>query len=299
MLMNTGVTTNKNVLGVVLLVVSLFTFWRTMTLWRIKDAPDRKRHLWAHGVLLGFGVILLKMTDSATSLVCFVIGAGLMLAADRRAIRMKPARIHVLCIGIFIATSMIFLLGAGGNVAQALGRTSSLSGRTQIWAAVLPAAPNALLGAGYESFWMSSNVKIFQDNMVGWWHPENLNEAHNGYIEVYLNLGWIGLILIALILVSGYRRAIAAFKVNPSVGGLMLAYVIVSPVYAITEAGFRSPDPMWIFLLLTIISSTSIAAGFAWGPIASEATAGASGRASRRKKTPAWALHSKSLSQKF
>ncbi len=38
------------------------------------------------------------------------------------------------------------------------------------------------------------------------------NEAHNGYIEVYLNLGWLGLGLIALILGQGYRRAVRALS---------------------------------------------------------------------------------------
>jgi len=299
MLMNTGVTTNKNVLGVVLLVVSLGTFWKTVTLWRSKATPDRKRHLWAQGVLLAFGLVLLKMTDSATSLVCFVIGSGFILLANRRAVRMRPARIHLLCIGIVLVAGLILLLGVGGSVAQALGRTSSLSGRTQIWAAVIPAAPNAFVGAGYESFWMSSNVEIFQHNMIGWWHPENLNEAHNGYIEVYLNLGWIGLALIGCILVSGYKRAIAAFKRNPSVGALMLAYVIISPVYAITEAGFRSPDPMWIFLLLAIISSTAITAGFGWETIPSQSRERVPRQISRRREVSAWALQDRSLPQKF
>ena len=27
--------------------------------------------------------------------------------------------------------------------------------------------------------------------------PKFLNEAHNGYIEVYLNLGWVGVSLIS------------------------------------------------------------------------------------------------------
>ena len=41
----------------------------------------------------------------------------------------------------------------------------------------------------------------------------------------------------------------------------MLAYVVVSAVYSITEAGFRSPDPMWIFLLVAIVCSTAVSAG--------------------------------------
>jgi O-antigen ligase len=149
-------------------------------------------------------------------------------------------------------------------VAGALGRSSNLSGRTEIWAALIPAASNPILGAGFESFWISPDAARFWNTLghLGWWHPEILvPEAHNGYIEIYLNLGWVGLGLISVILISGYRRAVSAFRMNPSVGSLMLAYVIVSAVYSITEAGFRSLDPIWAFLLLAIVTSTGVTTG--------------------------------------
>jgi len=267
MLMNTGTTSNKNVFGVILLVVSLYTLWRVMGLWSDKKATDRRRHLFAQIVLLSFGLLLFRMADSATSLGCFAFGGGFILMANRRAIKKRPVRLHVLCLASVVVAGIILLVGGEGVVANALGRQSNLSGRTDIWAAVIPAAPNALVGAGYESFWISPNVVKFQQSLVGWWHPEQLNEAHNGYIEIYLNLGWVGVCLISCILISGYRRGVAAFRRNPSVGGLMLAYIVISSVYSITEAGFRSPDPIWIFLLLAIVSSTAISSGVVWDPV--------------------------------
>ena len=77
----------------------------------------------------------------------------------------------------------------------------------------------------------------------------NLVSAHDGYIEVYLNLGWVGVCLIALILISGYWRAVKAFKRDPQLGSLILAYIATSIFYNITEAGFRVLTPSWIFLL--------------------------------------------------
>ena len=41
----------------------------------------------------------------------------------------------------------------------------------------------------------------------------------------------------------------------------MIAYIIVSAFYNITEAGFRSLDLSWIFLLLAIISASGVAMG--------------------------------------
>ncbi len=260
---NTGVTTDKNILGVIVLVISLATLWRVLTLLGDKAQPNRSRHLKAQITLLLFGLALLKLANSVTSIVCFVLGAGIIFASRMRTVRRTPAGVHVVCLTIILTGALLILFGGGAGVVHALGRKSNLSGRTDIWAAVIPAAPNAMLGAGFESFWISPSVLQFQRTLLleGWWHPEVLNEAHNGYIEVYLNLGMLGVVLISLVLIGGYRRAVAAFRQHPSLGGLMLAYIIAAAVYSITEAGFRMMDPIWIFLLLAIFSSSAVAAG--------------------------------------
>lgn len=156
-------------------------------------------------------------------------------------------------------------MGADLLVSNALGRGEGLSGRTEIWAAVIGAAGNPLIGTGFESFWISPNVQKVWRSLSGWWDPKGLNEAHNGYLEVYLNLGWIGVCLIALILFSGYRRAGEAFGRDPEFGGLMLAYVATATFYSITEAGFRSLSPSWFFFLLAVISASGIGAGLFGG----------------------------------
>jgi exopolysaccharide production protein ExoQ len=157
------------------------------------------------------------------------------------------------------------LLGGQADIAGALGRQSDMSGRTEIWAAVIPAAPNSIVGAGFESFWISPSIRIFQQTLSneGWYKAlvADLNEAHNGYIETYLNLGWIGVCLIALVLIGGYRRALKAFERDPELGSLFLAYIAIVAIYNITEAGFRMLNPAWIFLLLAIVGATGVGTG--------------------------------------
>ena len=270
---NTGVTTNKNTLGIVLLVIGLGTLWHLITLIRAKRRSDRRRHLIAQGVLFVFAIVLFKMANSATSTACFALGGGLILATNHRAIRGRSGRVQLLCLALILVGALTFFFAGQGDVANAMGRSSNLSGRTEIWAALIPAASNPILGAGFESFWISPDAIRFWSTLsrLGWWHPEILvPEAHNGYIEIYLNLGWVGVGLISAILISGYRRAVGAFRMNPSLGGLTLAYVLVSAVYSITEAGFRSLDPIWAFLLLAIVTSTGVTAGIVREPLTRE-----------------------------
>ena len=128
--MNTGVTTNKNVLGLMLYVVTFYTLWQVLTLWRAKSEPSHRRRLLAQGTLLVFGAVLLKMADSKTSIACFLIASGLTFASSLRAIRRRPAMVHVLCSAVFLIGGVTLFLGGESGIAMAMGRNSNLSGRT-------------------------------------------------------------------------------------------------------------------------------------------------------------------------
>ncbi len=261
--MNTGVTTNKNILGVLVLVIGLGALWSVLALLRARRQPARGRHLLAQGILLTFCVALLYMAHSATAVACFILGSGLILVTGLPTIRRKPAAVHAVVLTIIIAGGLAMLFGGQAGVVHALGRETNLTGRTDIWKAVIPAAPNAAFGAGFESFWITpSNVEKVSRSLSGWFGARGLNEAHNGYIEVYLNLGLVGVSLISLILLSGYRSACAAFRRDPGTGGLMLAYVAGAAIYSVAEAGFRMLHPMWFFLLLTVVSASAVSRSY-------------------------------------
>ena len=259
--MNTGVTLNKNALGLIVFAISLGALWNVRALFLNKSAPNRTRHLVAQSTLLVFGIALLQMAHCATAVACFALGVGIMFATGLRAIKNRPSRVHVLCIGAALVGGLMMLFGGGSIVTSALGRNSDLTGRTEIWKASIAAADNPLIGTGFESFW-NANIDKVALGLRGYWQIHNLVSAHNGYIEVYLDLGWIGVCLIALILTSGYLRACKAFQRDPELGRLFLAYIATGAIYNISEVGFRILCPNWIFLLLAIVSSTGVCAGF-------------------------------------
>ena len=159
-----------------------------------------------------------------------------------------------------MTASLVLLLGGGASAAQALGRDPTLTGRTEIWAAVISLASNPLVGAGFESFWLSPRI---HEKLWQLFPGLPLNEAHDGYIEVYLNLGWIGVGLFARILVDAYRRAVKTFRRAPALGGLLVAFVLTEIAYCLTEAGFRMLTSTWFFFLLAAIEGSRIAAGVA------------------------------------
>src|SRR5262249_25006416 len=145
-----------------------------------KEAPNRGRRLVAQATLLAFGIALFGMADSATSIACFILGGGLIVLTNHPAIRSRPGRVHAVCAIIILTGAIMFLFGGDAAVVHGLGRKPNLTGRRKIWAAVIPAAPNSIVGAGFESFWIGSDVVKMRNTMslLGWYHPENLNEAH-------------------------------------------------------------------------------------------------------------------------
>jgi exopolysaccharide production protein ExoQ len=254
-----GATLNKNVLGVITFVLLLGAVWRIVTLLRAEEKmPDRRRHLAAQCALLAMGIYVLKLADSDTALVAFLLGAGLLCATSSRFFKRNASAVHVLVAALIVIVCWLTLVGGFASITHALGRKSNLTGRTDVWAAVIPLAGNPLVGAGFESFWLSPRV---HQRLWELFPGLPLNEAHDGYLEVYLELGWIGVGLIAIVLLDGYRRAVKAFRREPMIGGLLLAYILSGMVYSIAEAGFRMLDPIWIFLLLAIVEASRVAVG--------------------------------------
>ena len=155
---------------------------------------------------------------------------------------------------VVLTTVFALFLDSGGSLVKSLGRDPTLTGRTQVWAAVLSVARSPMLGTGYESFWLGKRLeKVWEFIGPG---GKGIQEAHNGYLEVYLNLGWIGLILLAVIIITGYPKVVGAFRYSSELAGLMLAYFVSGIIYNLTEAGFRMMDLVWISFLLAIIGSS-------------------------------------------
>jgi len=250
---NTGVTTNKNMLGVSTFVLALGAFWQVLRLLRDREQPNRGRHLLAQSATLCFGISLLVTSHSATSGASFTLGVLLLLVTAMAWMSRRPVAVHVIVLSILLTTGLAVLLGGTGAAAQALGRDPTFTGRTEIWSDVIPLATNPIVGAGFESFWSGQRL----EKMRSIW-GEGVNEAHNGYLEAYLNLGYVGVGLIGLILMQSYWNSVGAFRRDPAVGSLLIAFTITAAIYSITEAGFRMLDPIWFFLLLSVVAASRV-----------------------------------------
>ncbi|HXY51055.1 MAG TPA: O-antigen ligase family protein [Terriglobales bacterium] len=246
--MYSGVTTFKNLLGMTCLVCGLGSLWCFLTAYREPKTPQRRGHLIAHGALLVMVLWLFWITNSKTSSTCFLMATGVMILLSERWFRRRPVLVHGIVATLVGLSLCALFLDSAGFLVHSLGRDSTLTGRTEIWKAVLSVAQNPLLGSGFESFWLGKRLQAVEQLTL-----QNLQEAHNGYLEVYLNLGWMGVGLLALLIVTGYRSVLAVLRRDQQMGMIRMAFVVVGLTYSLTEAGFRMMCLVWIAFLLAIV----------------------------------------------
>jgi O-antigen ligase len=244
-----GVTTSKSQLGVICLVSGLFFFWDILVRWPERKGPRVKPVIFANIIFIGITLRLLKLSDSATSLGCLVIGCLILVMLHSNWAKANP-RFVTASIPVVLAVYivLVFVFDIASVVARLFGRDPTLTGRTNIWATLLAAHTNPLLGVGYQSFWMGDRMAAVLRSL----DTTFLNEAHNGYLEMYLNLGLIGLALLAVFLFSGCRSICRQFIVSPYFASFALMFWLVSLVYNFTESAFGSSFP-WMILLLCIV----------------------------------------------
>jgi exopolysaccharide production protein ExoQ len=244
-----GVAADKNMLGMTCLVYGIAMLWRFVTTCKEPRGRERTRRLIAHGAIVAMVFYLFKDADSMTSETCFFMAGFLIVATSFSRIARKPLIIHLMVAGIVGAAFGTLFLHIGGGVAfQKLGRNATLTGRTEIWSGLLQFSGSPLFGTGFDSFWMGKRMERI---WAAGGQLYGINEAHNGYLETYLNLGWIGIALLAALIATGYRNILRALRLEPEIGRIRLGLFVAVIVYSFTEAGFRTNSSVWIAFLLS------------------------------------------------
>jgi O-antigen ligase len=151
----------------------------------------------------------------------------------------------LLGLGVLIISHLLFQVG--DLLVGLLGRDMTLTGRTEIWGRLINADVNPIIGVGYYSFWLGDRVEKMSQGF--YYH---LNEAHNGYLETYLNSGFIGLALLVIVLGTSFRKLQGQLQQNPNFAALRLAFLSCVLIYGFTEAVFDRLNLLWLVLLLSV-----------------------------------------------
>lgn len=249
---NQGVTHSKNELGYVCMIFGLFFFWNALQALKIKDRKARRKELFLSVVFLGMIWWLLRESSSATSLTCMLMGICTIMVLGMPFVSKRHVGMYVV-VGIIAFAVAESVFGIYGNALQLLGRDATLTDRTAVWHDALQLQPNPILGAGFESFWLGPRLEKLWAKW--WWRPL---QAHNGYIEVYLNLGFVGLAIFAGLIITTFRKMGADLLRHFQFARLRLAFLLAILVYNFTEATFSGVHLVWTVFYLFAIDYPSV-----------------------------------------
>jgi exopolysaccharide production protein ExoQ len=245
-----GVTTNKNLLGMSIFVCAMFLCWKAIDCYGERRSGVRNKvDLLAHVGLLLMTFWLLVLAHSSTAATCTVLGIVTMVT-----LQVPHVRTIVSHLGAQGVALIVFLLGLNAVFDftalffQIVGRDATLTGRTDIWAAVLSEKINPLVGVGFYSFWSGERVERLSEKYF-----YHLNEAHNGYLETYLNSGLIGVALLLILLAASFKSTKVRLRNGASFDILRFAFQSSAAVYNLSEAAYNRLDLLWLALILLVI----------------------------------------------
>jgi exopolysaccharide production protein ExoQ len=241
-----GAATSKNMLGLVCMISGLYFFWDTVMRWSERKQRRTKRILFVNVTFIAMTLWLLELAHSTTSGICLFLGCMVIAAANSKMFQRNPALLKALIPAFFCLYLILdFGFDLNGSMAGAVGKDPTLTDRTKIWVFVLGMHTNPLVGTGYQSFWLGRRLEWFWQNS-GLGH---LNEAHNGYLEVYLELGLIGMTLLAGFLVASYRTLCRMLAAKSRLAVFGLAAWLALVFYNMSEAAFQNGLFWTVFLM--------------------------------------------------
>jgi exopolysaccharide production protein ExoQ len=203
----------------------------------------------------GLSCYALFASQSATSIIATAITLAasacvaliLMLAPRNRKMLFLIA-VVVLAVGIAGALNA----GTIDLVLGAFGKDATLTGRTYLWSEGLRATADApIVGVGYQGYWVqgfSEAERLWEEFYI----PTRSGfHFHNTYIEALVELGYIGLALVAVVIigvVGGHVKRLLSERRNDE-SFLLLGVALMLTVRSFVEIDVMHPYAIGSFLL--------------------------------------------------
>jgi exopolysaccharide production protein ExoQ len=203
--------------------------------------------------------VLIVMSKSMTG--CLLLAFLLAYVFVMRVVQRFPKKESVLLVLLLMVGGVLPLVVAGifyfKEIMYLVGKDPTLTGRTTIWRAVVVAAmKRPLLGYGYKAFWTGLQGESGSVLMSNGW---SFAQAHNGFLEVWLGIGALGLAVVLYSLIKAFRNALPCILARNFYLTWCVCMVLLIAIHAMDEQTVASPNNLaWI---LYIVASIGLADG--------------------------------------
>lgn len=198
---------------------------------------------------------LLVLSGSATSLLVLVAVATLIVFTRwAKALPEPQLPAGLILIGIAAAVLFVGVFSGYEVVLNVLGRDATLTNRTRIWDAVLQGIrARPVLGYGYGAFWRGN---VGPSGIVFRTFGAPIGHAHNGFLEIWAQVGEVGLAVVAVVLVGSFRQAFRHVRGgDPLLGAVGLGFLAFLLLFNIDESALFVQNSIYTILLCYLVTA--------------------------------------------
>ncbi|WP_158555081.1 O-antigen ligase family protein [Fulvimarina endophytica] len=243
-----GIYSHKNVAGQVMAALGFVAVY----LWR---CGDRKLALLIG--LLSFAFAY--KTGSKTTLALIPAVIVIVLAGRVFGSRILPVFL------VLAAVTLLGLMTLGSVMSDTLQSVldwflpgTTFTGRSDLWRFTLELMQSRQwLGFGVDSFWPGPIVLTAEPPFELAWDPRGIVNAHNGYLDLAIAIGWPGLAMGVLVLVllpmKDYARCVAG-RDNQVLADLFLMILTFMLLNSFLESFlFERGNPSWMLTWMSVV----------------------------------------------
>ncbi|WP_373525377.1 O-antigen ligase family protein [Nostoc sp.] len=217
-------------------------------------ALSSSRYRWLMWAICGLSICLIILTRSTTSLA--ILLTTILLLPFYQSLKKTNYKLQVITITSALMLLIIFsmlLINNAESVIGTSGKDLTFNGRSDVWGLVISKVlERPWLGYGYYGFWTTSaasNLRATYD-----W----ASNAHNGFLELLLDLGFLGFLIFAAGFIRFFAMAltrIVSIAKKPEDYWPMQMLVIIV-ILNFSEARLLTPGWNWLMYVTTSLSLT-------------------------------------------
>ncbi|WGV27782.1 O-antigen ligase family protein [Halotia branconii] len=188
-----GIYVHKNAFGKWMVLSAIICLLKCLKV-------DKKYFIWE--AALGLSIFMLVLSRSSAAIIVFL--DMIIIFSLLNVLRLQYDLIVPIIAFMMLVTSIttLWAVDNANEILGVFGKDTTFTGRTDLWELLIDMAlRRPWLGYGYGAFWGLNSASEEVWRAIPW-HPPN---AHNGYIDILLNIGFIGLFIFAI----GFIRNLA------------------------------------------------------------------------------------------
>jgi exopolysaccharide production protein ExoQ len=225
---------------------------------------QRLSRKWMPIALYGLVFSLVLLSKSQTGLMIFLL--SLVTSPLYKAAKQKRYRglLIILVLMALATAASILLVNFETVVVYGLGKNLQLNGRIPIWViAIAKGLESPWLGYGFQGFWTSDVSDVVLQNVPWIYHNEAFRtraitfHSHNGYIELFLQLGLVGIALYGTCFILCCKRIVTLLLTTRSAENFwMFQFMGIMLIANLSEAwGVLTPSLFWVLYVTLSYSS--------------------------------------------